>query len=306
MYRVRQFLPLALLLCLFTQPALAQKAKAGKTEEILTPARVKLALTYWESPEGQESPVLVLLHDEKGNRKKWESMAQKFQAGGYAVIALDLRKHGDSAGAPTDADGTSKDDEFKLKSSDYFAMAADDMDGLKGYIYQKHQARELNMRKTGIVGVGPTCHVAVLAAGRDWLRKPYPDGSTLASRTPRGQDVQTLALISPEASIKGIKLNDPVALLKGNGVAFYVIVGGKDKVKKKAADKMNKLLTSRLKEDDAKARIFYYHPKEVKLNGENLLRKYEKGMFEKLKQFHDLKLKGVQQPWRDRQNKLEK
>ncbi len=301
-----RILSLAVLVCTLAQPAFAQKVKAGVTEEILTPQRVRLALTYWESPEGQESPLIVLLHGEKGNRKKWESMAKQFQASGYAVIALDLRKHGDSAGAPTDAADGKSDDEFKLKTIDYIAMAADDMDGLKAYIYQKHQARELNMRKTGIVGVGPTCHVAILAAARDWVRAPHPDGSTLSSRTPRGQDVQTLALISPESSLKGIKLNEPVGLLKSQGVAFYVIVGGKDEKKRKAADRMNKLLTSRLKEDDAKARIFYYHPKEVKLNGENLLRKYEKGMFEKLKQFHDLKLKSVQQPWRDRQSRLEK
>lgn len=283
-----------------TTPTLAQN-KAAKAESITTRGGVQLHLTYWESPNGKESPVIVLLHGEGGNRKKWEPTGARLQKAGYSVIAVDLRKHGDSMGAP-EPGATSNG--VSLKPGDYLAMIADDMEAVKGFMMQKHHAGEFNVRKTGLVAIGSMGAVALNFAGNDWLRKPYPDGPTPAARTPRGQDVQTVTLISPDANVKGVKTTDAIRLLKAAGVSFLVIAGTKDADKKKSADKIFKSLESGLKRE--KEKRMFYEKFPLKLNGEDLVRNYQQNIQTLLLRFNDQQLKPIEQPWRDRQNKLNK
>ena len=135
------------------------------------------------------------------------------------------------------------------------------------------------------------------------MQKPHPDSSTLASRTPRGQDVRTLVLISPEASVKGMKVTDAAKILKAGGVSFYVIAGVKDKKKLNAAEKLLRSLRSGLKQEQRDQRVFFWE-EQTNLNGEPLVQDRGKNILAKLKQFHDLKLKPIEQPWRNRESRL--
>lgn len=263
-----------------------------------TPSGASLAGTYWESSEGKESPILVLLHGEGGNRKKWELIAGRLQRKGYAVLTVDLRKHGESAGTADTTTSTSGN--TKLKPNDYLAMISDDMEGVKRFLMEKHHAGEFNIRKTGLVAIGAIASVAINAAAIDWARAPYPDGPTVDSRTPRGQDIRSVVLISPD---KGAKTMNAVKATKP--VYYLVVVGSKDKTKKTFSDKLVKSLQAGLKKDVKEEQVMV---KEyaTKLNGEDLVAKDNGEFLKLLTQFHDLRLKSIPQPWRDRHNRLNK
>jgi len=54
--------------------------------------------TYWESPMGKEAPVVILLHGKGQARLIWKALplAKELAKKQFAVIAVDLRKHGES------------------------------------------------------------------------------------------------------------------------------------------------------------------------------------------------------------------
>ena len=276
------------------------QTKDADDVKLTTPRGVRLAATYFESSEGKDSPVIVMLHAEGGNRKKWAAIAGGLQNAGYAVLTVDLRKHGDSEGVETDGDSGGT----KLKPTDYQGMYLDDMEGVKQFLMEKHHAGELNVRKTGFVAVGSMGAVALGAAAVDWLRKPYVDGPPSA-RTPRGQDVQTVVLFSPDATVKGMNLSAAIKTAKAGGVKFMVVVGKKDKAKKKSADKLIKQMKGGIRKEDVEDRVVLFEY-DTKLNGEMMIAKDNRQVLELLKRFHDLKLEPIDQPWRDRRSKLDR
>ncbi len=294
---------LALIILLTALPGTAQDDRA-KNVTLTTPGKVKLSATYWESPKGKESAVIVLLHGEGGNRKKWRAIAGGLQKADYAVLSVDLRKHGESAGASEDEKSKTGQSSkgINLKPTDFQAMCVDDMEAVKKFLMQKHHDAELNVRKTGLVAIGSIGGVALNAAAIDWQRKPYPDGPPSA-RTPRGQDIQTLVLISPDSAVKGLNLANALKALRQTPISSLVIVGNKDKDKKKSADKLVKQLRSGVKKDEAEDRVIL-HEFAVKLNGEMMVAKDNRQFLKLLIQFHELKLNSVDQQWRDRRSKL--
>ncbi|MFK7821424.1 MAG: alpha/beta fold hydrolase [Planctomycetaceae bacterium] len=277
------------------------QTKDAEDVRLTTPRGVRLAATYFEASKGKESPVIVMLHGEGGNRKKWSAIAGGLQNTGYAVLTVDLRKHGDSEGVATEGDKSSS---AKLKPADYQGMYLDDMEAVKQFLMEKHHGGELNIRKTGFVAVGAIGAVALGAAAIDWLRKPYPDGPPSA-RTPRGQDVQTIVLISPDATVKGMNLNTAIKTAKAGTVKFMVVVGKKDKGKKKSADKLIKQMKGGIRKDEVEERVVLFEF-DTKLNGEMMVAKDNRQILELLKRFHDLKLEPIDQPWRDRRSKLDR
>lgn len=68
----------------------------------------KLAASFYAPASAAPVPGVLLLHMLGGHRTDWDRLAKDLQARGYAVLAPDLRGHGDSAGpaewakAPTD------------------------------------------------------------------------------------------------------------------------------------------------------------------------------------------------------------
>lgn len=196
-----------------------------------------IAITYYESSEGKTAPVAILLHTRKTNRNIWKGgFAKQLQGMGFAVIAVDLRKHGDSKPAAGKVALKARPRAVKLSPTDYKKMAYMDLEAVKEFVFQEHQKKKLNMRKTSIVAPGFSAPIALAFAYADWLKIPHPDGPTLASRTPRGQDIRAITLISPELSVPG--LNGKVAAYKmsqvsnrvGMPVHFLIMWGKRDTV----------------------------------------------------------------------------
>ena len=204
-----------------------QTTNKGERDEILAAGDGwPVHTTYYESPYGRESPVVILLAAAEGidkkdarNRRVWKNTALLLQKSNFAVIAVDLRKHGDSI--PEMPEGQTS--ALKMAPNDYQLMANLDMDAVKEFLLEEHKNEKLNIRKTGIVAVGSSAMVAAAFAAADWARKPYPDGPTPDTSTPRGQDVRSLIMYSPNTSVKGLNSNSIMKSLSVRPIAIHIV-----------------------------------------------------------------------------------
>ena len=156
------------------QAAAQQTGKSNTREETLAASDGwPIRATYYESAAGKESPAVILLAGAEGpdrkdarNRRVWQNTAIALQKSGFAVLAVDLRKHGDSIPEATQPDSPL----LRMAPADYVVMAAADMDAVKAFLLSEHQNGKLNIRKTGIVAVGSSAMVAAAATVADWCR----------------------------------------------------------------------------------------------------------------------------------------
>lgn len=219
-------LPILVLAVVLSPSLLAAQSGTKESKVLPTKDGWPVKISYYPSSAGKESPVVVLLHGENQHRGFWEikgkSWAEALQKKGVAAITVDLRKHGESKPPGVD--------EVKISARDYQAMVSGDMDAVKKFIFNEHQNEKLNMRKMGIVGTEFSAGVALGYAAVDWSKKPWPDAPTLAGRTPRGQDVRALVLISPDKRVSGLSTGRAVTLLRTPAVdmGFLVIYADKD------------------------------------------------------------------------------
>jgi alpha-beta hydrolase superfamily lysophospholipase len=320
------------------------KDKEVDSKTILSPADGwPLKLTYYRSAEGKEAPVVVLLHMKGESRLTWtapKGFAEQLHARGFAVLAVDMRKHGQSkpgadADDPKKAASSEKDKAKKstsgseLKPTDYPLMVRD-MDGVKKFIYEEHQKGNLNMRKTAIIAPTMSAAIAIAFAAADWQKAPYDDAANVAMRTPRGQDVQAMVFLSPETTLPGVPAHQVVSHLKATPMAAFVVVGGSDAQDKDQAKKLFQQLggdpakteapkkktepkkpgkekePEKASDKKGEERFFYGELKGVKLRGTDLLGKnlqIEEAMTSFLED-HVKALKGPVYEWRDRQSRL--
>jgi len=226
------------------QSADAQAKAAGKSNSESVTFSTKdggqLKGTYFPSSAGPAAPVVVLLHGKGGNRLVWQAgkgqypgFAQALQQNEFAVVTVDLRGHGENAGG-----GNAKKNEVKLRPVDHTAMVTFDMEAVKKFLYDEHQAKKLNMNKLAIVGADLTTAVALNYTELDWSKEPYDDAAVPSQRTPRGQDVKALVLLSPEITVPGLVTNQAAQRLRGMKMPVMVGVGKKDKTDKGAAKKL--------------------------------------------------------------------
>ena len=322
------------------------KEKLIEERTVLSPADGwPLKLTYYRSADGKESPVVILLHMKGESRLTWTApngFAKQLNDKGFAVIALDMRKHGQSkpgaedddpkkTAAPSDKDKAKKSSPgSELKPNDYPLMVRD-MDGIKRLIFEEHQKGHLNMRKTAIVAPTMSAAIAVTFAAADWQKVPYDDAANIAMRTPRGQDVQAMVFLSPETSLPGVPAHQIAPQLKGRPMAAFVVVGGSDTqdkdqakrlfqqlggdpAKAEAPKKKNETKKGSKEKESEKAaekrgddRFFFAEIKATKLRGTDLLGKnlkIEEAMTGFLED-HLKALKGPDYEWRDRKSKLD-
>jgi len=273
--------------------------KAANEDKTLTAKDgAGIAITYFKSNAGQDAAVVVMLHGKGGNRQIWKAYAEALQKADFAVITVDLRGHGESAGGTGGAATGKKNDAGSPKAKDYAAMVAGDMEAVKKFLFEEHQKKQLNMNKLGIVAADMSTPVAISYAELDWEKKPYDDAPTLAQQTPRGQDVQALVLLSPEATAPGLNVTRSLGVVRVLGRPVMLGVGSKNKADLTAANKMYDLLAPKKEE------YVYIERYETPLEGTNLLGKnlkVESHMFN----FLNKHLKDYKSEWRDRRSKLE-
>lgn len=284
-----------------TSPALfAQGAKKHTIEDrdLVTADNFKIKVTYYKSLGGQDAPVIVLLHGKRGTRQQWKTLATDLQQkGDFAVIAVDLRGHGES---PFPKKGG-------LSKNDYQAMVAFDMEAVKDFIMEEHQKKNLNMNKLGIVGSDFSAAVAVLYTELDWGKIPFDDSPTLEGRTPKGQDVQALALISPDATVPGLTVTKSMPVIRALKRPVVIAVSEKNAGDVSAANKIFDLLVvkkDKEKEGDQNDPPYLWKY-EANFSGMDLVTRnanLRKHIFEFLTKY----VKEHPSEWRDRRSQLER
>jgi len=326
-------LAVTLVIAVSLPPAVSDAAQKDKKSDdvskpelltLRTPDEVNLHITYYKSTEEKDAAVVVLLHMKDGNRFVWTSdngFAQLLQKNGFAVIAVDLRFHGENkaggavpAANPNQTKGKTKGKKaagLDLKQGDYEAMWAQDMERVKTFIFEEHQAGRLNMNKMGIVGPEMGASIAAQYALFDWAKEPYDDGQP-GFQTPRGQDVRALVLISPEETYHGsnIRLSKIITVLKDpdKQIAFLICSGNDKKEEdqaKRIFDMANPTLPNNKEKDRLNSDRMYLKTYQAKLMGTDLLDQ-RLPIEENMLVFFDKHLKKIDSPWRERQNKRDR
>jgi pimeloyl-ACP methyl ester carboxylesterase len=303
-----------------TAPAWAQATKAApkrtapmENVTLTTKDGVSLKATYFASTAGKDSPVAVLLHGKSGNRLVWQTglgqiggLAQWLQQNGFAVLTVDLRKHGENLGSAV-TPANKKAEPTALKPNDYQAMVAGDMEAVKKFLYDEHQKEKLNMSKLALVGAEFSANVALVYTELDWSKTPYDDAPVPAQRTPRGQDVRALVLISPDGNTPGLKTTETSLLireLRNSPLRIHVLVavGGKDTndrgTTKRLADSMQPS-----KEDKSLSPYVFVETYDTKYRGTDLLGKNLK-LESHIGKFLDDHVKKLDIPWRSRKSNI--
>lgn len=288
-------------------PAEKQKAPADKSkgiEQVLQLSGWPIHMTYFESPAGKESPVVILLTSTEGadkkdarNRQIWQPTALILQKSGFAVVTVDLRKHGDSV-LPA---GEGKESSTKMGADDYTMMAAGDLEAVKVFLMEEHTAERLNIAKLGIVSMGSSAMVAAAFAVADWDKKPYPDGPTPATSTPRGQDVKALIAYSPNTSVKGINSTSILKAIKPLLIAVHVIASKDNKTDAKNAEKYFKAVDLK---DETYKEFRRFTPVPGEIHSERFLEgKFAEATNKDIADFLTKNLKDMQIPWISRKDR---
>ncbi|MBI3864148.1 MAG: hypothetical protein HY290_19875 [Planctomycetia bacterium] len=311
-------------------PAAGRAAQKKGDADTLTPEprtletedNVGLHITYFRSTAEKDAPVVVLLHMKDGNRFVWNAengFAKQLQGKGFAVITVDLRYHGESKLGGAASAGTAnsgkpkgkKDAGLALKVGDFQAMWQYDMEAVKKFIFDEHQAGRLNMNKMGIVGPEMGASIAVAFTKFDWDKDPYDDGQP-GFQTPRGQDVRAIVLISPEETYhgSGIKLAQYMPAIKDPDRQISVLIcSGNDPKEeahaKKIFDMVNPPIVGNKEKERLNADRMFQKSFPAKLTGTNLLDK-QLGIEDYMLGFFQKQLKTVNSVWRDRQSKRAK
>jgi len=260
-------------------------------------------VTYYESSKGKQSPIVVLLTAANGDEKSavtrniWKKMATYLQKDNFAVLAVDLRKHGDSL----PDDGLSQKNN-KVYPIDYRNMVVGDMEAVKSFLLEKHEAEELNIRKLAIVSSGSSCLVGAAFALNDWNKRPYQDAPLLSDRTPRGQDVRAIVMFSPRMTrgFNSSKILKPLSAPQW-GIAFRIYHSSKDRVEEKTAKRLFRVVDLKGEEYDELRSI-----EAAPVSGEEFLTgEMGKKVQEDVASFLKANLEVLSTPWRSRKSPLD-
>jgi pimeloyl-ACP methyl ester carboxylesterase len=275
---------------------------------LVTRTGIPLKITYFPSQAGEEAPVAVLLHGKSGNRLVWKNFATRLQQEtNFAVITVDLSGHGESGSRSSKAasDSGKKSEAGSLKPFEYQAMVADDLETVKRFIFDEHQKQMLNMSKLAIVGADFSAAVAVAYADFDWQKKRYDDAPTFEQRTPRGEDVRGLILLSPEEHVPGLTVAQSAMRLKRLGMPVMIGVAKKDSLDKGAAKKLYEHLTPK-KLPEGEKQYAYLIEYEGQLRGTDLLNQENQKVETNMLNFLEKHVSSFPVEWRDRRSRLER
>jgi len=296
--------------CLVVVGPISADDELKQTEVVRGPGNWPITFSYYaafdaaKKPEGNKNAsVVMLIHGEGSERLFWDKtsspagvnmpFAKLLQEQGYAVLSIDMRKHGESA----------PEQEVAIDNDDYGYMVGD-LVAIKEFLYKEHQAERLNMRKLAIVALDKMAPVATTYAEYDWKLLPYDDHPISAEATPRGQDVRALVLVSPELNAGKVKIVNSLKFLGSPafGIAFQVIVGKEDRRAVSKANSVFKMVgNEKGAEDRTEMKEF-----ETKEQSDKLFANRAIGVELPIVEFLKKNVKDLKIEWRDRRSRLDR
>jgi pimeloyl-ACP methyl ester carboxylesterase len=297
---------IAMFLCCTASMSHAQDKNAKpviETHRITAADGQSLQLLYYKWDKKPDTPVVLLLHMKGSDQLVWKNgFADELANRGYAVIALDFRKHGQSKGTTS---GSTKD-ALDLNKQDYIDMATLDLEAVKTFIFDEHQKKNLNMAKMAIIAPEMSAPLAINYTVLDWEKTPYDDAPDPAYATPRGRDIKALVLISPLSSLPGIQTTVALRTLSEPyvNVAMLFCVGSKDASNFDATKKLFHLVNSTPNNKDK----MYFKDYPYKFKGTDLFGKKQANLKieEHIINFLEENVKSLSIPWQDRRSRAER
>lgn len=182
----------------FAQPAAKKKDALPKAEAVTLTTRdgVTIHCTYFPSLMKKEAVPVLLLHGWEGQRGDYRVLAMALQKAGHAVLAPDLRGHGQST-TMRDATGDEKTIERDSMQRNQLLAMGYDLIACKKFLIKKNNEGKLNIERLCIVASDMSCLLAFEYAVYDWNAQQLPAYK-------QGRDVKALVLLSPKQSFKGM------------------------------------------------------------------------------------------------------
>jgi len=264
---------------------------------------VQLSATFYPSPlekeQAKEAVPVILLHQFKGSRADYDSLAVELQKLNCAVLVPDLRGHGQST-KQVMSDGKEKTiDPALLNKQDFEAMVAvgNDLEACKSFLMEKNNAKQLNIDKLCVVGAEMGAALAVNWADRDWK---WP----LLTTGKQGQDVKALVLLSPTWSFKGLAISPAATNRDFTGKLSWMIVVGDQGLKEPGEAKRLKqaLEHSVLANAPAGSPKLDYREIKTSLQGTKLLG--VGNLASEIAKFIDQQVGKSTHPWTDRKSPI--
>jgi pimeloyl-ACP methyl ester carboxylesterase len=222
-----------------------EKLPASKEINLETSDGVRIVATYYpgDGVRERDTVPVIMIHGEKENRQDFHGLAIFLQQRHHAIVALDLRGHGDSTRR---VNSTVKIDPEKMKPEEYMLMSAvsinhegviGDVEKVRNFLLKEHAAKKLNIDKLCLIGSSELgCLVAMNWAMFDWA---LPDFANVK----QGREVKAIVLLSPKERFKSLKIAEPFgsdAIRKY--ISFYIAVGTGQPERLKEAEKISKAL----------------------------------------------------------------
>ncbi len=158
----------------------------------------------WFEPSVRPAPAVILVHMLGRSRRDWDSLASRLAGSGIGALALDLRGHGDSAGA-ADADATA-----------HYATMVRDIDAGRRYLGTRSDVQH---SRIGLAGASLGANLVALHAAAD-------------------AGVASLALLSPSLDYRGLRIE--AAVRKYGSRPILLVVGDDDAYARRSADDLKK------------------------------------------------------------------
>ncbi len=252
--------------------------------------------------------VIILIHGKDGDRLVWDqkqgNAKLSFVDGlrrelKFAVVTVDLRKHGESK-SPEGAQ-----DNAIVRSEDYENMWRGDLEAVKQFLMKEHQEKKLNVNKLGIIAADDMAPVAARFAMYDWSKPPYDDAPATQpeARTRRGQDVRALVFLSPSQTAGKVSIMTAVKSLRDPRaeIAMLVIVGEDDERDRGTARSVYRVISAT---DRGLERTYLQSYEKLKFRGTDLL--INVNTLEVMAQFLNKHVQQLDSPWEDRRSRLER
>ncbi|HUY35771.1 MAG TPA: alpha/beta fold hydrolase [Pirellulales bacterium] len=268
---------------------------------------VRIVCTYYpgDGARGRDAVPVIMIPGEKGSRHDFQSLAIFLQRRHHALIAMDLRGHGDST--KTNNPNIKLDAE-KMPNLHYELMSAvrisdfgvkGDVEQVKNFLLKEHDAQRLNIEKLCLIGADMGCIVAVNWATWDW---EIPSSATIK----QSQRVKAIVLLSPKERHKSLKIAytfKSEAIRKW--ISFYIAVGAGDEARLKEAEKIDKALhRDRRNPDKPEDRTLFFNRKlQTRLQGTQLLGE-NLHVEEQIAEFIDLRVEQLHIAWTERKKRL--
>ena len=183
-------------------PGAPEKKAPPKVDVTLrTKDGVNLRCAYYPGTQGKNTVPVIFLHGWKGQGAEYSGLVNFLRDNGHhwAMIVPDLRGHGRST-TRTLRVGI-KPEEIqpdRMGPDDIRSMFRFDLEAVKKFLMEKHNAGELNIELLCVVGAEMGATVAVNWAALDWSWPRLPTYK-------QGQDVRALVLLSPPRTFKGVR-----------------------------------------------------------------------------------------------------